>query len=89
MAGTAGRAAGLLAGPIGTAMGRAAGLVGVAVGGAAGPSSGVATLGISEGGEAEGAAAASLVFAVRGCGCSAGAKEGLVAGLAGAALGPS
>ncbi len=46
-------------------------------------------LGISEGEDAEGAAAASLVFAVRGCGCSAGAKEGLVAGLAGAALGLS
>lgn len=89
MGGTSGRAAGLPAGPPETAVGRAAGLVEVAVGRAAGPSSGVAMLGIFDGGEAAGAAAASLEFAVRGCGCSAGAKEGLVAGLAGAALGPS
>ena len=71
------------------AVGRTAGLVGVTFGGATGPSSGVATLGISEGGEAEAAAAASLELVVRGSGCSAGAKAGLVAGLAGAALGPS
>lgn len=79
MGGTAGGAAGLLAGPIEAAVGRAAGLVGVAGSRAAGPvgvafggptglSSGVAVLGVSEGGEAEGAAAASLEFAVRGCG---------------------
>ncbi len=85
MGGTAGGAAELLAGPSVAAVGRAAWLEGVA----AGPSSGAAAMGICEGGEAEGAAAASLVFAVRGCGCSAGAKEGLVAGLAGAVLRPS
>ena len=89
MGGTAGKAAGLPARPIGTAGRRTAGLVGVALGRAAGPSSGVAALSTSEGGDAEGAAAASLEFAVRGWGCSAGAQEGLVAGLAGAALGLS